>query len=539
MIQFIAFLIFTGLVGFFSWRATRRDSNNTATGYFLAGRSLPWIVVGGSLLLTNLSTEQLVGLNGGAFANGMQVMAWEVWSSIAIVLMALVFLPRYLKGGVATVSLFLERRYSKAVGTAVSVLLLLSLLTNLLPFVLYSGALFMLKVFNIEQILNVNQAQALWMTVIALGVVGSLYAIFGGLKAVAISDTFNGIGLLIGGLLIPVLGLIVLGNELGGGGGFGSGISYLTEHHPERLSPIGKEDENIPFSTLFTGMLLITTYYWCTNQAIVQRTFASKSLAEGQKGVLFAAGMKLLGPIYLVLPGIIAWHMFGDTIQPDDSYGALVDKVLPAPLVGFFAAVIFGAILSSFNSSLNSAATLFSIDIYKGLINREASDGQMVKAGKLFGIVVALGAIGLAPMIEVLKEKGFDGLFDLMKNLAALYNIPLLAVVLMGIFNKRVTSAGAMAAIIIGFVFWGYFGLYKENNLFGYEMHWLHLAAINFVLISAIMVVMAKIKPREKAYEQAYTNDVDITPWKGAKACGIIILVLIALMYWGMSFFGV
>lgn len=539
MIQFIAFLIFTGLVGLFSWRATRRDNHSTSTGYFLAGRSLPWIVVGGSLLLTNLSTEQLVGLNGGAFANGMQVMAWEVWSSIAIVLMALVFLPRYLKGGVATVSLFLERRYSKVVGTAVSVLLLLSLLTNLLPFVLYSGALFMIKVFNIEQILNVSQAEALWITVIALGVVGSLYAIFGGLKAVAISDTFNGIGLLIGGLLIPVLGLIVLGNELGGGGGFGAGISYLMENHPERLSPIGKEGENIPFSTLFTGMLLITTYYWCTNQAIVQRTFASKSLAEGQKGVLFAAGMKLLGPVYLVLPGIIAWHMFGDTIKPDGSYGALVDKVLPAPLVGFFAAVIFGAILSSFNSSLNSAATLFSIDIYKGWIKKEATDEQMVKAGKLFGIVVAVGAIGLAPMIEVLKEKGFDGLFDLMKNLAALYNIPLLAVVLMGIFHKKVTSAGAMAAIIIGFVFWGYFGLYKENNLFGNEMHWLHLAAINFVLISGIMIVMAIIKPREKAYEQTYTNDVDITPWKGAKACGIIILVLIALMYWAMSFFGV
>ncbi len=539
MIQFIAFLIFTGLVGLFSWRATRRDNHSTSTGYFLAGRSLPWIVVGGSLLLTNLSTEQLVGLNGGAFANGMQVMAWEVWSSIAIVLMALVFLPRYLKGGVATVSLFLERRYSKVVGTAVSVLLLLSLLTNLLPFVLYSGALFMIKVFNIEQILNVSQAEALWITVIALGVVGSLYAIFGGLKAVAISDTFNGIGLLIGGLLIPVLGLIVLGNELGGGGGFGAGISYLMENHPERLSPIGKEGENIPFSTLFTGMLLITTYYWCTNQAIVQRTFASKSLAEGQKGVLFAAGMKLLGPLYLVLPGIIAWHMFGDTIKPDDSYGALVDKVLPAPLVGFFAAVIFGAILSSFNSSLNSAATLFSIDIYKGWSKKEATDEQMVKAGKLFGIVVAVGAIGLAPMIEVLNEKGFDGLFDLMKNLAALYNIPLLAVVLMGIFHKKVTSAGAMAAIIIGFVFWGYFGLYKENNLFGNEMHWLHLAAINFVLISGIMIVMAIIKPREKAYEQTYTNDVDITPWKGAKACGIIILVLIALMYWAMSFFGV
>jgi len=311
MIQILAFLTFTGLVGFFSWRATRKDNQNTSTGYFLAGRSLPWIVVGGSLLLTNLSTEQLVGLNGGAFANGMQVMAWEVWSSIAIVLMALVFLPKYLKGGVATVSLFLERRYSKAVGTAVSVLLILSIVTNLLPFVLYSGALFMGKVFGISDMFNGNEEIALWVTVIALGLVGSVYAIFGGLKAVAVSDTLNGIGLLIGGLLIPILGIITLGNELGGGGGFGSGVTYMLENNPERLSPIGKQGDDIPFATLFTGMLLITTYYWCTNQAIVQRTFASKSLAEGQKGVLFAAGMKLLGPVYLVLPGIIAWHLFG------------------------------------------------------------------------------------------------------------------------------------------------------------------------------------------------------------------------------------
>ena len=173
MIQILAFLIFTGLVGFFSWRATRKDNQNTSTGYFLAGRSLPWIVVGGSLLLTNLSTEQLVGLNGGAFANGMQVMAWEVWSSIAIVLMALVFLPKYLKGGVATVSLFLERRYSKAVGATVSILLLLSLLTNLLPFVLYSGALFMIKVFGIADfgIFNGNESAALWATVILLSLI--------------------------------------------------------------------------------------------------------------------------------------------------------------------------------------------------------------------------------------------------------------------------------------------------------------------------------------------------------------------------------
>ena len=535
MIQFIAFLAFTGFVGFFSWRATRRDDQSTATGYFLAGRSLPWIVVGGSLLLTNLSTEQLVGLNGGAFNHGMQVMAWEVWSSIAIVLMALVFLPRYLKGGVATVSAFLERRYSKAVGTAVSVLLLLSLLTNLLPFVLYSGALFMREVFGLSAIFGGNENLALWITIIALGVVGSLYAIFGGLKAVAVSDTLNGLGLLIGGLLIPILGLIALGNELGGGGGFGGGVDYLLNNKPERLSPIGNENENIPFSTLFTGMLLITTYYWCTNQAIVQRTFASRSLAQGQKGVLFAAGMKLLGPLYLVLPGIIAWHLFGENIEGggDNSYGKLVDYILPVWMKGFFAAVIFGAILSSFNSSLNSGATLFSIDIYKGWFKKDASDLQMVKAGKKFGLIIAVGAISLAPLIG-----GVDGLFDMMKKLAALYNIPLLAVVLMGIFHKRVTSAGAMTAIVVGFVFWAVFGLWQDNNLLGWEMHWLHLAAINFVLITLIMVVMALVSPREEVYEQVYTGEVDITPWKGAKACVIVILVLIALMYLAMSRLG-
>ncbi len=634
MIQILAFLIFTGLVGFFSWRATRKDNQNTSTGYFLAGRSLPWIVVGGSLLLTNLSTEQLVGLNGGAFANGMQVMAWEVWSSIAIVLMALVFLPKYLKGGVATVSLFLERRYSKAVGTAVSVLLILSIVTNLLPFVLYSGALFMGKVFGISDMFNGNEDIALWVTVIALGLVGSVYAIFGGLKAVAVSDTLNGIGLLIGGLLIPILGIITLGNELGGGGGFGSGVTYMLENNPERLSPIGKQGDDIPFATLFTGMLLITTYYWCTNQAIVQRTFASKSLAEGQKGVLFAAGMKLLGPVYLVLPGIIAWHLFGvvtdgnnkmvvksvieksgiaiqiegekgfEVIQDeediktrlgisetisleaikgkkfktndednktltvthllnkgdlvavgnneeavvlkgkdpslyigsgkgDDSYGMLVKRTLPTWMIGFFAAVIFGAILSSFNSSLNSAATLFSIDIYKGWIKGAATDEQMVKIGKIFGIIIAVSAIGLAPLIG-----GVDGLFNLMKKLAALYNIPLLSIVVMGIFHKRVTSKGAMTAIVVGLTFWAVFGLWQDNNLFGWKLHWLHLAAVNFALISMIMIVMAIISPREEAYVQSYTNDVDITPWKGAKACGIIILILIALMYFGMSFFG-
>ena len=553
ILTLLSFLFFTGLVAWVSWLKTRNDDHASSSGYFLAGRSLGWVVIAGSLLLTNLSTEQLVGMNGGGYQHGMQLMAWEVWSAIAIVLMALIFLPRYLRGGVSTVSEFLARRYDRSVGTLVSVLLLLSLLTNLLPFVLYSGALFMREVFGVEQLFGGDADLALWVTVIALGVIGGVYAIFGGLKAVAVSDTLNGLGLLIGGAIIPILGLVALGDRFGDGG-FSEGLRYLTTHRPERLNPVSlSEDANVPFSTLFTGMLAITTYYWCTNQAIVQRTFGARSLADGQKGVLFAAVMKILAPIYVVLPGIIAFHLFclhqhdgaeyvidhlpkkpallvaGEDGQPqileqdssgqilnrpfdsiavgatlgegasqvtvqdvvpantivsfvddeaklmpggdpatqlpmsraDKSYGRLATSIVPNWLLGFFAAVIFGAILSSFNSGLNSAATLFSVDIYKSLFRRDASEAQMVRTGKIFGIAIAIGAIAVAPMIQ----HASGGLFDLMKKLAAFYNIPLLAVVVTGIFSRRTPSVAAWAAVFVGVAFYGYFGFYLDNMI--------------------------------------------------------------------------
>ena len=211
----------------------------------------------------------------------------------------------------------------------------------------------MIKVFGIADfgIFSGNQSAALWATVILLGVVGSIYAIFGGLGAVAFSDTLNGIGLLIGGF-IPVLGIIAVGNEPAGGGGFGAGVSYLLENNPERLTPIGKEGENIPFSTLFTGMLLITTYYWCTNQAIVQRTFASKSLAEGQKGA-FCRRNETFRSLYLVLPGIKPRIYLEMLLRLMIHMAPWLIKYCQHHCC-FFAAVIFGAILSSFNSSLNS-----------------------------------------------------------------------------------------------------------------------------------------------------------------------------------------
>lgn len=536
MLPLLSFLFFTGLVAFISWRLTHQDDHSSKSGYFLGGRSLTWVVIAGSLLLTNLSTEQLVGLNSQGYDHGMQAAAWEIFAAVAMIVMALVFLPRYLRGGVTTVSEFLASRYDRSTGIIISVLLLLSLLSNLLPFVLYSGALFMVKVFNIADLFHLSENAALWLTVAALGVVGSIYAIFGGLKAVAVSDTLNGIGLFVGGLLIPIFALHQLGE-----GSITAGFAALSETRPELLNPIGKADDNLPFGTLFTGVMLLHLYYWCTNQAIVQRTFGSLSLAQGQKGLLFAAAMKLLGPFYLVLPGIIAYHLLGDTLaNSDDAYGTLIQTVLPKWMLGFFGAVIFGAILSSFNSGLNSAATLFSVDLYKGIFRPSASESDMVRVGKIFGIVAAVAAITVAPFIS----KFSGGLFDLMKSLAALYNVPLLAITLGGIFIPRIPPLAAKICLFGGFAFYGWFGIHNRipdsNNcdIFGHPVHWLHVAGINFALLTIFMLVFTAIKPRATAWVQKDVKAVDLTPWRGARIASISVLIAIVLIYTVLSQFG-
>ena len=534
----LSFLFFTVLVAFVAWWKTHNDDQATSTGYFLAGRSLSWFVVGGSLLLTNLSTEQLVGLNGGAYRNGMIVMAWEVWSALAIVVMAIVFLPRYLKSGITTIPEFLELRYSSKTRTFTSVIFLASIILNVLPFVLLTGAEFMISVFDVPSIIGTDSKPTNLAVVCSLlAIVGGGYAVFGGLKAVAVSDTVNGVGLVIGGLLIPILGLGYIG-----GGDMTAGLGVLADGYPERLSSLGDRNSDIPWETLLTGMTLITTYYWCTNQGIVQRTLASKSLAEGQKGVLFAALMKLAGPLYLVLPGIIAWHIaFGTDQAPpssaDAAYGYLVNLVLPKWAVGFFAATIFGAILSSFNSFLNSGCTLFSMDLYKGTINTEASDADVVKMGKRFGIVMIPVSVILALMLSPYAE---TGLFNLMKSIAAVLNVPLLAIVFMGFVNRSAPASAAHVALLVGIVFQAVFGIVLENHLFGIQMHWLHLAAVNFVLLVLLMHAISIIKPLHEPYVQNYTEDVDITPWGSAKPAGVVIVVLIACMYAGFAWrFGI
>jgi SSS family solute:Na+ symporter len=531
-ISIISFIVATGAVAFFTVRIVRgmKKSDNATEEYFTGGRALAWPVVAGSLLLTNLSTEQLVGLNGAVFGDKALVgIAWEALAAFAMIATALIFLPKYLASGFTTTPAFLEKRFDKTTRSMVSGLFLFGYVTVLLPVVLYTGSLAMIGMFD----LNIP----LWLVVATIGSLGSAYAIFGGLKSVAVSDTINGVGLLVGGLAIPVLALVTLGD-----GSFFLGLSTLFNTNPEYLAVMTQTNVDgnvvsVPWPTLLTGMMFIQVFYWSTNQVIVQRAMAAKSLAEGQKGVLFASAMKLVGPLMLCLPGIIALHMTDLTIDKQDQvYGAIVRHVLPDWSLGLFAAVLMGSILSSFNSALNSASTLFSLQFYSGYINKNASGEQIVRIGKYFGIGLAIASIMIAPILDQMQS-----IFEYLQKVNGLYSVPIIGIFILGIGTKHVPAIAAKIGMIVGMAFYAFFTFVNIKDVPVFfangdgDLHWLHGYFISFISSVVVMLVIGYIKP--KSVEEIAISDqrvpapVDMTPWHQAKNASYAIMGTTVLMY--------
>jgi SSS family solute:Na+ symporter len=377
----------------------------------------------------------------------------------------------------------------------------------------------------------------IWTVVAFIAIVGSAYAIFGGLRAVAVSDTFNGLGLLIGGLMITYFSFKY---AAGADGTFSTVIADIKADNPDAFASLGREGEDVHWPTLFTGVLLLNFFYWCTNQQIIQRTFGAKNLAEGQKGVLLAAFFKIFAPIILVLPGIVALYVanqdaeFNELLlngdgERDDSkvYGSLVRTVLPPALTGFFAAVVVGSILSTFNSVLNSSATLFSLGVYKKAINKEATTEQVVKSGRWCSALVAVFAAIGAPLIFM----GRDGIFGYFQKLNGVYFIPLLAVILVGMFNKRASGQSAVVSILVGLavMMWGTFlGGDTIGAVFGSGYHFMGAVFLGVVILQ--LVLGTKMK-REEPYVQQDAKVVDLTPWKPAPIVGGALIVTVLVLY--------
>ncbi len=521
----ISFIVFSGAVGLITYFKTKNDTLSTSDGYFLGGRSLTGGVIAGSLLLTNLSAASFVGMSSQAYQQNMAVMGWEVGSGITLIIVALFLVPRYLKQGITTIPDFIESRFDGGTRKFITILFLVSYIVNMLPITLYSGAVAMGQIFDIAGIFGISYAQSIWLMVWVIGIIGAIYAIFGGLRAVAISDSINGIALVIGGLLVPVFALLVIGQ-----GDLFSGFDLFINSTPEKFDAIGSEDSFLPISTMFTGLVLVNLYYWGTDQSIIQRALGAKNLKEGQRGVIYAGFLKVLTPLMVIIPGTMAFQIFGGGIENMDAvYPQLVSKVLPAPLVGFFAAALMGAILSTFNSVLNSASTLFALNVYKPAKKGNVTDDKLIKVGKIFALVIAIISMFVAPLILNAPK----GLFDYLQTINGFFNVPIFTIIFMGYMTKRVPPIAAKVAITF---FVGVYALtqihtfFPTFQVFNTGLHYLHISAILFVLSCLIMYIIGKVKPMEEDYVMPISNVVEMEPWKHRYTfSGFVVFVMLGM----------
>ncbi|MEL7589063.1 MAG: solute:sodium symporter family transporter [Prolixibacteraceae bacterium] len=519
MLTLATFIGFTAFVVIYTWYKLRNEHLGSSEGYFLGGHSLTGVIIAGSMLLTNISTEHLIGMNGSAYKNGIIIIAWEVTSALALVIAAIYFIPRYLRMGLTTIPEFLEKRFDRTTRSLVAFFLVVSFVVTLLPIVLYTGAINMENIFDISGALGVSKSQGLWITVVMIGVIGSVYAIFGGLKAVAVSDTINGYGLLIGGLLIPFLALWSIGD-----GNILTGLVKVYDYAPAKFNIIGAEDSVMPFSVLFTGLIINQLYFWGMNQTIVQRALGAKNLKEAQKGLLYTGVLKILVPLIIVLPGLISFYYFGDSMyeNQDHIYPALVKKVLPVWMTGFFVAVVMGAVLSTFNSVLNSAATIFSIDVYKRLINKGADEHKQVRTGRITSVVLAVFAILSAPLVADAPE----GLYQLLQQLNGIFFIPVASIMLAGFFLKKISAVAAKAALFFGLAFYIITGF-----MLNVELHFIHLWGIEFVLNMILMFVVSYFYPRKAVTDDNRVVLMDMQAWKYTPHLSVFLVFMTVMIY--------
>ena len=452
-LQFIVFITLTSCVGgltYLKCRGIKRNESDSKD-YFLAGGTLSWPFVAGSILLTNISAEQIVGMNG---AQSFLVAWWEFGAAVGLLVLARYLIPLYYRYKCTTTTELLEHRFNDSgIRALVSLLFLFGYLFILLPVVLYTGSLFMKSMFGLSY--SITTIATLF------AIVGAIYAIFGGLRAIAVSDTFNGAGLLVMGVTVTVFALNAIDFDL-------SGLPA------ERITLIGSNSSDIPWHTLFTGMAFIHIFYWGTNMVIAQRALAAKSVKEAQKGIYVAVAFKIVIPFIVVLPGIIAFKLYGDV--GDVAYGKLVGDVLPPWLSGAFAAVIAGAVLSSFNSCLNSASALYTCDLHQKYFNK---DVNVKTIGQRVALIFAIVSVILVPLFE-----NSESIIAMLQKLNGLYSMPVLAVFLTAILFKNINGKAARSGLIFGAI------LYAVFTFAWSPFHYIHLMFITLICSIALILLL-------------------------------------------------
>ena len=432
-------------VGLWVSRSKKGETKSTED-YFLASKSLPWWAIGASLIAANISAEQFIGMSGSGFAGGLAIATYEWMAALTLIVVGKFFLPIFIKKKIYTIPEFVEQRYSSQLKTILAVFWIALYVFVNLASVLYLGGL------ALQTILGVNLISA----VIGLALFAVAYSLYGGLSAVAWTDIIQVVVLILGGFITTYLAL----DTVSGGQGFIKGLNSIYAAVPERFDMILEKNNpeymNLPgIGVLIGGMWIANLYYWGFNQYIIQRTLAAKSLEESQKGILFAAGLKMIIPLIVVIPGIAAYVIINDPLlmeklgesgmtnlpslaQADKAYPWLM-QFLPTGLKGVAVAALAAAIVSSLASMLNSTATIFTMDIYKQLINKNANESKTVNVGRLSAFIALIIATIMAPLLG-----GIDQAFQFIQEYTGIVSPGILSVFVLGLFWKKTSNKGAV-----------------------------------------------------------------------------------------------
>jgi len=431
------------IIGLGIW-LSRKSKTETTQDYFLASKSLPWWAVGGSLIASNISAEQFIGMSGSGYVVGMAIASYELMAAITLIIIAKFFLPIFIDKGIYTMPQFLEDRYDKRVRVILAVFWVMLFVFVNITSVLYLGGLALNSIMGVPLIWGV----------IGLALYAATFSIFGGLKAVVWTDVVQVVVLIFGGLLSTYLVLNAIG------GGFFSGLSELVEQAPEKFDMIldktNAEYKNLPgISVLIGGMWIANLYYWGTNQYIIQRALAAKNIQEAQLGTAFAAVMKIILPLIVVVPGIAAFVLGADLAKPDEAYPWVLNNYVTVGFKGLAFAALIAAIGSSLSSMVNSTSTIFTLDIYKSFFLSSAKadsdadlsdkeETKLVRVGKITSAVALVIGVIIAPLLGNL-----DQAFQFIQEYTGFISPGVLAVFLLGLFWKRTSANAALWAVIL------------------------------------------------------------------------------------------
>jgi len=502
---FLAF--FAAVIGFSLMKS--RGGANAEEDYFLAGRGLPWWLIGISIVAANISTEQFVGMAGqGAGAVGLAVSWWQLIGSVGIVLIAFTLLPRFLKAGIYTMPEYLEYRYNVVARSIFAFLTVAIYVVVLLTAVLFSGGLTLHTIFGLDLSL------AVWV----IGGAAAFYTAIGGLKAVAYADLIQGAALLIGGLAVFFIGL-----EACGGWG-----EFSTINADKLRMVLPADDANLPWTGVLGGMWIVLIYYCGLNQFIVQRNLAAKTLRDGQLGMVFAGGLWLLVPFAIVMPGIMAFQLFPAELSetPDKAYPTLIANLLPSGMRGFLLAALAGAITSSLASMLNSASTIFTLDVVQRLLRKNAAQAQMVWLGRVMVVVFVAVGCSLAPM---LADPKFGGVFQFIQQFQGYIWPGVVAAFCFGMVVPKAPPLAGVLALVVGPLCYGLL------QAFATDTHFLIQVLIAFVAVCALMGLITVMAPMKEPNVLPVREDLDLTTDPKVRLLGAAVIlgvVVFVTIFW-------